>query len=220
MKDYVHAGSVQIYAEENEQHIWEEEHVSFSVCVWSSIFLIRHRVAGINLTNTSMQSWGIYTQSNTHKRTDMPVSHCNSTCSHVQTSINKLTLTHPHIEQIHTVVSMNMRRVTSVLIVNNDCSHGPSPCCCDAVPLSIIVAAPSITLHSHSHCWTLHTQTHNTDYVNTCTLKVLWKHPVDLLLFPYSDHPVGLTTMCLTVIAKRKSMTFGSKETTFQITTQ
>lgn len=132
--------------------------VSVCVCVWSSIFLIRHRVAGINLTNTSMQSWGIYTQSNTHKRTDMPVSHCNSTCSHVQTSINKLTLTHPHIEQIHTVVSMNMRRVTSVLIVYNDCSHGPSPCCCDAVPLSIIVAAPSITLHSHSHCWTLHTQ--------------------------------------------------------------
>lgn len=44
-----------------------------------------------------------------------------------------------------------MRRVTPVLIVNNDCSHGPSPRCCDAVPLSIVVAPPPVTLRRHRH---------------------------------------------------------------------
>lgn len=51
--------------------------------------------------------------------------------------------------RVHTVVSMNMRRVTPVLIVDNDCSHGPSPRCRDAVPLSIVVAPPPVTLRCH-----------------------------------------------------------------------
>lgn len=83
----------------------------------------------------------------------MASTQCYNTCLHLQRRLNRLAPTHPH-----TVVSMNMRRVTPVLIVNNDCSHGPSPPCCDAVPLSIAVAAPPVTLHCHCDRRALHTQ--------------------------------------------------------------
>lgn len=137
--------------------------------------------------------------------------------SHISTSINIFAFKHtPTLEQIHIVVSMNMRRVTSVLIVHNDCSHGPSPCSYDAVPLSIIVAAPSITLHTHSHCWALHTHKHtyNTGKnENKYTLKVFkdssWLIPVfRIWLYVSLSNHLG------------NSMTSGSKETTFQIKSQ
>lgn len=159
MKNYAHAVLIQSRNKENKKNNIFEKLQSIRefvrVCMWRSIFLIRHKV-GLTCLIPPCRTGGfthIASHINTHTCQSLTVTAYAYRYRQAQIS------SHPHIALIHSVISMNMR-VTSVLIVNNDCSHGPSPCCCNAVPLSVIVAAPSITLHSHSHCWTLHIRTH------------------------------------------------------------